>query len=210
MIRLIKIFIIVFVFSSCKKDEVNCSGDDCNGQISYHLTNNDRTYIITKDTVYKYININNDTLRLNFRKTFTEPYRYNQTCACNDKSTDISGECIYSIYSFINRDIAVKYGLCNTTDGTTAFDIVFADTNSVMHKINANNDSTSQFWTKDILSKMNDFDSIQINGKYFYNIVSTYDNIAGSTHPSITNCILSKKVGIISFKYNNILFSLVH
>lgn len=210
-IKVITLFFFIVIISSCKKyDKVNCGGDDCLGKQTLYLNNNDKSYLVTKDTIYKFINANNDTLKLKFRKQYNEAYHYNYACNCEEKSTNITGDCTYSIYTFLNRNIAIQYAVCATLNETTAFDIDFGDTNKIVNKISTSNDTTSQFWNKDILTKKNDIDSLYINGSYYYNIINTYDHVNGSTHPSITNCMYSKKFGIVSFKYNNIQYSIIH
>jgi hypothetical protein len=75
---------------------------------------------------------------------------------------------------------------------------------------NPDNSSCSQYTIYDASQKKNDLDSISVNGKYYYNIFNTFD-YSGTCFSGgiITNISYAKKVGIIRFTYNGMVYDII-
>jgi len=222
MTRSILSILIIILLTTCSKkvEQKNCTTDDCYGTHTSTLANIDKTYIPTKDTIYKYVNINNDTIKLNFRTTAIENQNSKYTCACEDKSTNITRECIYSIFTFENKDLALKYSIMNTypanyaesqiSSSNITLVVQFSDTNTIIHNIYKSTDPCSIFTSSKYNLKQNDLDSLSINNKYFYNIINTFDNIGLCPTAEIKDVYFSKIFGLIRFKYNNLVYDVIH
>jgi hypothetical protein len=85
-----------------------------------------------------------------------------------------------------------------------------SDTNWILHKINTKTTPESQFIAENYASKKNDADSVNINGKYYYNIINTYDYGGFSDSLILRGIYYSKGFGIVRFKYNNLDYSIIH
>ncbi len=213
MTRILLLILIAFSLTNCKdkKEEHSCDDDSCYGKHDIFLSNVGKDLVIKKDTTYTFVSNTNDTMKLKFRKTFTEFYKQKSSCYCVDKNTDITGEYLHGIYVFINKDLGVKYSSSICYPNRTAFDIELSDTNKLINST-LNNYITSGainylFRTNSILEKQNNFDSLNINGKYYYNVINTYDET--NTNTNITDCYYSKNFGLISFKYNALVYNIV-
>lgn len=211
MNRILYILSIILLFYSCtKKVEKNCSGDKCLGKKAVPLSAPDKIHITSKDTVYKFINVNNDTIIFRHRLHNSEPYVSTSVCDCSEKSTEISGECFYSIYTLDNIDLALKYSICSAYPNYFSLDIYFSDTNTVVHKIYKQTNPCSQFNVYNYVTKQNNSDSLNINGKYYYNIINTYDYVGICNSSTLNNVYYSKGFGIIKFNYNNFVYNIVN
>jgi hypothetical protein len=201
------------MFASCKKptQEKSCNNDNCYGKHDIFLDIAGRNMVIKKDTTYIFVSNTNDTMKLKFRKTFTEFYRQHYSCECVEKSTDITGEYLHGIFVFQNKNLAVRYSASIVYPNRTAFDIELSDTNKLINSTISNYITTGTtnylFRTNSIFDKQNNFDSININSKYYYNVINTYD--ATNSDTNITACYYSKYFGLISFKYNSLVYNII-
>lgn len=213
MTRILLLILVVFFLTNCKdkKEEHSCDDDNCYGKHDLFLSNAGKDLVIKKDTTYKFVSNTNDTMKLKFRKTFTEFYKQAFSCYCADKNTDITGEYLHGIYVFINKDLGVKYSSAICYPIRTAFDIEVSDTNKLINTTVNNYITTGSknylFRTNSILEKQNNFDSLSINGKYYHNVINTYD--ATTTDSILSDLYYSKNFGIIRFKYNSLVYNLV-
>lgn len=86
------------------------------------------------------------------------------------------------------------------------FGIYMADTNNVLHQ--AYGDTAGgglTFIVDNFATKKNDLDSILVNGKTYYNIL-TY---IGSSSFIITNIYYVKGIGVIRFSYSGLTYNIL-
>jgi hypothetical protein len=208
MNKIILIAFSLFIFSCGKKTPTNCDNDNCLGKHVYSLSNGDKSYVAVKDTTYVFVNSVNDTIRLVKRLTYTNNAIDKESCFCNEKSTDITSEYLHGVYILQNKNVALDYGICTTYPDKGNFVIWCADTNYIIHKTGGA-PGASQFIIDNVHSKTNDMDSVNINGKYYKNIFSTFDHISSFPNPQITDIYYSKGFGIVRFKYNNFIYQIL-
>ena len=221
MTRILLLTLTVFIFTTCNKkvEERSCTDDNCYGTRFYTLTNLDKTYITTRDTIYKFVNVNNDTIKLVHRKTASRQLNQKFTCECVEKSTNISRESLYSVYIFENKNLAIQYSVwCSYPESysvlelqpsNTILNIFVSDTNTVIYNEYKETVPCSQSCYT-YRSKQNDMDSININNKYYYNVINTYDFVGQCPTMEIKDIYYSKGFGIVKFKYNNFVYDIIN
>lgn len=223
MTRFISLILLILLSFNCRKKEEpkNCTDEhSCLGKHNFTITDKDKSFVTVKDTIYKFVGSNNDTISLKFRATNFETLTSKSSCACQDKSTDLSFELISSIYKFNNKDLALKYMLGPTypenqeaaqiNSGNITLDIRASDTNAIIYNIFKSSDRSSVFTSNKYNLKHNDFDSLMIGNKYFYNIINTFDNVEFSNTAQIKDIFYSRNFGLVRFKYNTIVYDVVH
>ena len=205
------IFIISLILFSCDNgDKNNCTPSKCLGPQTLYLGPADKKLVITKDTTYVFKDAGTDTVRLKFRKFVNDTYTATEMCDCEGPNTVTTGEREKSYYVLLNRNIACWYEVGALNGSKVGFDMVFGDTNYVVNNVNSNAAFVSQFWINDINTKVNNYDSLSINGKYYYKVISSYDYQSNATSGDVTQCFYSRNFGIIRFKLNGVVYDLLN
>lgn len=202
--NLIIIILIGAFFCLCKKEDeiAECYGDDCLGALSSSLTSLEKTIIPKEKIVVKFVNEENDTLKLIFRKGVTERFVRNVGCQCPKMSTNFDGEQDVSIYKFFNDDLALAYVISTTYTGT-ALNVHISDTNTVIHRELKSTDPCSQFMVYDYPRKKSDYDSLFVENKWYFNIINSFDYVGLCPSSKVNGIFFSKGVGLIKLTYNN-------
>lgn len=204
-----KLFIILAIFVSlvsCQKDEEACESNNCLGSHALTLTNESKSMVVTKDTTFRFAS-NIDTLQLKFVETYNTVYTQTATCECPDKNTALYGEAKYGRYKFLGKNLAMYYlGAAGYPD-KLGYDLVFADTNMILH--GANSANYSLFRNYDLNNKIINMDSLQLNGKYYYKIINSYDVVSTLPH-LVTDCFFSKKTGLVKFTLDSVSYQILH
>lgn len=203
-----KYLIIILIggfFGLCKKEEqpIDCSGDYCLGKISSNLSPSEKNYIPTEDNMIKYVNDDQDTVKLILRKIETKRFVHREFCQCSDKNTDFDGEGHMSIYKLYNEDLALLYNVATTYTSGIVLNVYFSDTNMVIHEIYKQTNPCSQFQISDYSKKKNDFDSLLINGKWYFNVIKSFDYVGQCQTSRVKDVLFSKGVGLIQLTYRD-------
>jgi hypothetical protein len=214
MNRILFICLFSLIIFSCKKDGKICdSPNACKGKHDYHLPTNIKNLVIVKDTVYIFKSPAGDSIKIKYRRTVFKTYKTYYPCPCKGPDTDLSDEWSFGSYIFENTNIGCEYhARTYDSDLKYLFEIHFTDTNALFDAAPVANGNYphASFWLYDAGAKANDLDSINLNGKYYYNIIKNYDSSGSTDNMFITECYYSKRFGIVRFKYLNKYYDMIY
>ena len=205
------IFIFSIILFSCKEsDENTCTTSKCLGPQTLYLSSSDKKLVITKDTTYLFKDTGTDTVRVKFRKLLNDFYTATELCDCKGPNTQTTGDLCKGFYVFLNRNVACRYSTAPVNGGKLGFDIVFGDTNYVVNNIGTSSGFASQFFVGDMNTRPNNYDSLSVNGKYYYNVISSYEYQSNITSGYVTQCFYARNFGIIRFKLNGVIYDVLN
>lgn len=198
------IIILISVFLTlCRKEENlgNCTGEYCLGKNSSILRQSDMASIPIDSLVVKFSNDNLDTLEFILRSAVNEPFVYQKSCNCEEKSTHFEGQYFICIYQLKSEDYALKYVVSTNMNGGVGLEVYLSDTNTVLHNIYKQTNPCSQFLIYNYLEKSNDFDSLFVNGNWYTDVINSFNYMGVCETGRTKEVFFSKGVGLIQFNY---------